>query len=144
LWVIAVVAALGLATVGAVGFASTRDNGGSGGLAPALAPKAGTVTMKYSITVYADSDIGYQGYSDIEQGADVEVFDGHQVLLGTGQLGYPASYTGYRTFTATFPVKKSSDGFYRVTSGNNNRGFLNYDSADVVDGVLKVNATLGS
>jgi len=85
------------------------------------------------------------GFNDILPGTQVEVFDGAGRLLGFGRLGdifFPAD-CDCAMLQATFSIPRSSDGFYRVTAGNSNRGFLNFTQSDVVNGVLQVDSFLG-
>jgi hypothetical protein len=82
----------------------------------------------------------YDGYSDITEGTEVEVFDGSGNLLGFGSLGECDLST---TYSATFPVRISGDGVYRITLGNDNRGYLNYTEDDIIGGNLYSQASLG-
>jgi hypothetical protein len=125
-----------------------------------------SITVAYTVTVerpctIADEGnlegIGDSGYGDIP-GAEIEVFDGSGTLLGFGNLaaiGFQelgalgekdefGQAAGTCTFDAEpFDVKRSEDGIYRVTAGNENRGFLNFNEDDVDDGTLTVFASLG-
>jgi hypothetical protein len=111
-------------------------------------------TVSYSIALHLSSseyafhtcDGDHGGYDDIHDGAQVEVTDGLGKLLGVGDLfqtdGGPIGPTC--TYAASISVEKSSDGFYRVTSGNNNRGYLTYKEADFKNNTLTVKASLGN
>lgn len=98
-----------------------------------------TVTVLYTIAR------GYgAGFNDILPGTQVEVFDGSGRLLGFGSLG-EATFSdecSCAVLQSAFEVPRSPDGLYRVTTGNSNRGFLNFSQADVVGGVLNVRAFL--
>jgi len=141
---IAVVVSL-LALAG-IAIVSGGDDGDSTATDPAAESKSETHEVAYSIVVdksCADVD---SGYDDISQGTEVEVVDGSETLLGIGELNYGTPAGGYgqcRYLADRFDVKKSEDGFYRVTSGNSNRGYLNYTEDDFEDGVLTVTANLG-
>lgn len=103
------------------------------------------VTVEYSIEVFTDEycrDFYSSGYRDIPF-AEVEVVDGGGKLLGTGTLD-----SGYDTdisciFSASFDIRRSTDGMYRVTSGNSNRGYLNFKDNEIRNNRLLVKATLG-
>ena len=111
-----------------------------------IANRAGgdkSITVNYTVEVSQScGEFNFSGYDDIPY-ADVEVIDGSGNLLGFGSLdgGSPSGYSC--TFAAVFEVRKSSDGVYRVTAGNTNRGYLNYTEDKVADGNLFVFASLG-
>ena len=129
-WVALVVVAAAIA--GVVVFLATRSDSSK------------TVTIDYSIEVFTDtycSDFGFTGYDDIPYG-EVEVIDGDGTFLGSGTLDSGIDSTNSCLFSAVFEVKRASDGVYRVTVGNANRGYLNYGSDDLVGNRLTVEATL--
>lgn len=113
--------------------------------------KSSKITMEYSVTLRlrSDNDIScrgdHGGYNDITNGAEVEVTDGKGTLLGVGDLLLDGtSSTGIEcVYRSSFPIKTSSDGFYRATSGNANRGYLTHPASEVSDGKLTVDAVLG-
>jgi hypothetical protein len=130
-WVLAVLAGVGaLAVAGGV-------------TAAVLARDADEDPMwvKYTIEVLGGECGADTGYDDIATGTDVEVTDGSGNMLGVGSL----RATGDCTFVDTFELtRRSEDGFYRVTSGNESRGYLSYTEDDLTeDGDLIVFATLG-
>ena len=49
---------------------------------------------------------------------------------------------GAGVFSAEFTIEESSDGKYRATAGNTNRGYINYTEADIVDGTLSIDAII--
>lgn len=112
-----------------------------------IQPEPKLVNVQYSMTIEGDtcSDVrsGF-GYDDIPFG-EVEVFDGSQHMLGFGILdgGSSSVSAGDCYFFASFTVPPTTDGLYRITVGNNNRGFLNYNSDDVRGGALFADAVLG-
>ena len=75
--------------------------------------------------------------------ADAELYDGSGTVLGFGALDGGVDTDTSCVFSATFTADESSDGTYRITAGNSNRGFLNYDDSDVIDGV-PIRRPLGS
>jgi hypothetical protein len=102
-----------------------------------------SVAVHYSIVVDKSCDDFSTGYDDISTGTSVEVVDGAGRLLGFGDLGLGID-VGYECqYTADFEVTRSGDSIYRVTSGNENRGYLNFSDDDVIDGTLSVSAVLG-
>jgi hypothetical protein len=114
-------------------------------------PEPETIRVNYSMTIYDEScsyvQYGeYSGYDDIPW-AEVEVFDGSGNLLGFGSLdgGIPYDDSDEEcVYNTSFDVERSDDGMYRVTVGNEHRGFLNYTEADAaVSNVLNVVAELG-
>lgn len=107
--------------------------------------EAQTLRVNYSIEVITDeycADFFDGGYSDIPF-SDVEVFDGRGNLLGFGPLNGGVDTSDSCLFSADFEVGLASDGQYRVTVGNQNRGFLNYSDSDIDDGELIVESVLG-
>ena len=130
-WIGIVVAVVAL--VGIVAFA-TRDKWLGGG----------TITVNYTLEVVSDSycsDFANTGYDDIPY-ADAELYDGSGTVLGFGALDGGVDTDTSCVFSATFTADESSDGTYRITAGNSNRGFLNYDDSDVIDGVLSIDAII--
>lgn len=103
-----------------------------------------SVTVDYTITVDKDCDDTSLGYGDLDTGTGVEVVDGSGDLLGFATLGVgtDAGVAGCE-YRASFEISPAGDGIYRVTAGNENRGYLNYDDEDIVDGTLQVTASLG-
>lgn len=101
------------------------------------AMRGGSIEVDYSLIIL--DDCSSWGYDDVTAGSQVEVTDGSGKILGFGDL----QEVGECMYEATFKVDKSTDGVYRVTTGNENRGYLNYSRDDVVDGKLTVSATLG-
>lgn len=139
------VAAVLLGAGGLVFALTGRDHSVSGAVAEdAVHPY---VSVEYDIVLSAPCDHTYEdfdGYSDIDIGASVDVFDGSGNLLGFGYLATNAeSGSTCRYEAAPFTVLQSDDGIYRVTSGNENRGYLNYTERDIIGGTLYVSATLG-
>lgn len=106
-----------------------------------------SVTISYKITVARGCYQTDSGYNDIAFGSQVEVFDGKDALLGFGNLGSGESDGSGCTYSAQFTIPHSSDKIYRVTSGNANRGFLNFTDENLVDlqegRTLLISATLG-
>ena len=113
--------------------------------APTLtrAPEPTSVSVIYFLTVAKSCSDTDTGFDDIDQGTEVEVFDGAGNLLGFGNLGKGSKSDGKCSYTAEFPVQVSPDGLYRVTAGSDSRGFLNFRESDLVDGTLLVMASLG-
>lgn len=104
----------------------------------------GTISVDYTVEVVTDaycSDFANTGYDDLPFG-EAELFDGSGTLLGHGILDGGTDTDTSCVFHATFTADASSDGNYRITAGNANRGFLNYSKDDVVDGVLTVDAII--
>lgn len=103
-----------------------------------------SLMVDYTIVVDKGCEDTSTGYGDIDAGTGVEVVDGSGRLLGFGTLdsGTDAGFLGC-SYEASFEIAQASDGIYRVTSGNENRGYLNYTDGDVVDGTLEVSASLG-
>ena len=103
------------------------------------------VQVVYTVEVYTYEvcdDFYLTGYDDIPF-AEVEVIDGDGSLLGTGNLDGGYDTDDSCVFSATFEVRRSPDGMYRITAGNNNRGYLNYDEEDIVNDRLVVDASIG-
>lgn len=104
------------------------------------------VTVEYSLEVnttdFCRDLVGDLGYGDIPF-AEVEVIDGDGRLLGTSNLDGGLDTDSSCIFSATFEVRKSSDGNYRITAGNNNRGYLTWTSDDISSGRLVASASLG-
>jgi hypothetical protein len=104
----------------------------------------GQITVNYTLEVVTDSycaDFAGTGYDDIPF-AEAELFDGSGTLLGFGRLDGGVDTDTSCVFTASFTADATSDGSYRITAGNGNRGFLNYTTGDVIDGVLTVDAVI--
>lgn len=102
------------------------------------------VRVSYSIEVMTEEycdEFFDTGFDDIPF-SDVEVFDGQGNLLGFGALNGGVDTRDSCLFSADFTVVRSADGNYRVTVGNQNRGFLNYAEDDIEDGVLVVESLL--
>jgi hypothetical protein len=83
------------------------------------------------------------GYDDIDSGVPATVQDGHGTILGAGVLEATTSDANSCNYEASFTVRPSTDGIYRATAGNDNRGFLNRTDADVHFGVLHLDAYIG-
>ena len=131
--VIAVVVLLIAAGIGAWFIFGKSDSG----------PK--TINVTYTIEVVTTdycADFSDSGYSDIPY-AEAEIVDGGGNLLGFGSLDGGVDLDESCVFTAEFTIEASSDGKYRATAGNTNRGFINYTDDDLVDGTLQVDAILG-
>jgi hypothetical protein len=64
-------------------------------------------------------------------------------LLGFGTLDGGVDLDESCVFSAEFTIEESSDGKYRATAGNTNRGYINYTEADIVDGTLFIDAIIG-
>lgn len=104
-----------------------------------------SVKVVYSLEVVTTdycANFAATGYSDIPY-AEAEIVDGSGNLLGSGTLDGGIDLDASCVFSAEFTIDGSPDGKYRATAGNNNRGFLNYSEADVIEGVLEVYATIG-
>ena len=104
-----------------------------------------SVVVNYTLEVIADQyceDFYQTGYSDIPY-ATAEVVDADGTLLGFGTLDGGTDTDTSCVFSTVFEVKSSSDGVYRITAGNANRGYLNYSDSDVSDGVLTISASIG-
>jgi hypothetical protein len=150
LWICA--AALGVVIVLMSMALAFRDGHAGASDVTVLGVKPADVTVAYTITLTLDNEYEVQtcdgnhgGYSDIDNGTEVDVMNGSGKLLGTGNLSRSGSSGGsVCTYSATFTANRSADGFYRVTSGNNNRGYLSYKEADVQHGTLSISASLGS
>lgn len=102
------------------------------------------IRVDYTLEVVTDDScaaFSSTGYSDIPY-AGAELYDGSGNLLGFGSLDGGTDLSDSCTFFASFEADRASDGIYRITAGNENRGFLNYGSSDVVNGVLTVSAVL--
>lgn len=104
-----------------------------------------TIEVAYTLEVITEDyckDFRDSGYSDLPY-AEAEVTDGGGNLLGFGTLdgGYDTDTSCI--FKADFDVKRSGDGFYRITAGNTNRGYLSYAESEVVGDTLVVFSTLG-
>jgi hypothetical protein len=123
---------LSLTGVGiAVGVSQSTETG-------ALASAPATITVVFTEEVVTDaycSDFAETGYDDIPY-HDAELFDGSGRLLGHGSLDGGTDTDSSCIFHATFSADRSTDGKYRLTVGNVNRGFLNYDESDLDDGTL--------
>jgi len=108
-------------------------------------PADGSQSANQTVTVVYTIARGYgSGFNDVMPGTQVEVFDGSGRLLGFGSLG-AANFSdacSCAVLQSAFEVPRSTDGLYRVTAGNSNRGFLNFSQSDVVGGVLNVQAFL--
>ena len=103
------------------------------------------VQVEYTLEVFTDEycdDFYMSGYGDIPY-AEAEVIDGDGSLLGTGTLDGGYDTDDSCVFTARFEVRRSPDGMYRITAGNNNRGYLTYDEDDIVNNRLLIEATIG-
>ena len=104
-----------------------------------------TINVNYTVEVVTTdycADFSDTGYSDIPF-ADAEIIDGGGNLLGFGTLDGGVDLDESCVFTAEFTIEESSDGKYRVTAGNTNRGYLNYTKADIVNGTLTIDAIIG-
>ena len=107
--------------------------------------KPRTINVSYTdevVTTDFCADFAETGYSDIPF-AEAEIVDGGGNLLGFGSLDGGVELNESCVFSAEFTVDESSDGKYRATAGNTNRGFINYTDDDLVDGTLQVDAILG-
>lgn len=103
------------------------------------------VRVEYTLEVFTDEycdDFYMSGYGDIPY-AEAEVIDGDGSLLGTGTLDGGYDTDDSCVFSATFEVRRSPDGMYRITAGNNNRGYLTYDEDDISNDRLVIEASLG-
>ena len=103
------------------------------------------VNVSYTVEVVTTdycADFSDTGYSDIPF-ADAEIIDGGGNLLGFGTLDGGVDLDESCVFTAEFTIEESSDGKYRATAGNTNRGYLNYTKADIVNGTLTIDAIIG-
>lgn len=104
------------------------------------------ISVDYTVEVFADAyceDFGSTGYGDIPF-AEVEVIDGDGRLLGSSSLDGGYDLSNSCVFSAQFDVRKSGDGMYRITAGNSNRGYLNYEDSDISNGRLVVEASIGN
>ena len=135
--VVAVVAVVALALVGAgVGAWLIFGNSDS---------KPKIVNVSYTVEVVTTdycADFSDTGYSDIPF-AEAEIIDGGGNLLGFGSLDGGVDLDESCVFSAEFTIEESSDGKYRATAGNTNRGYINYTEADIVDGTLFIDAIIG-
>ena len=135
--VAAVVAVVALALVGAgVGAWLIFGNSDS---------KPKMVNVSYTVEVVTTdycADFSDTGYSDIPF-AEAEIIDGGGNLLGFGTLDGGVDLDESCVFSAEFTIEESSDGKYRATAGNTNRGYLNYTKADIVNGTLTIDAIIG-
>ena len=107
--------------------------------------KPKTIEVSFEVEVFTTdycADFSDTGYSDIPF-ADAEIIDGGGNLLGFGTLDGGVDLDESCVFTAEFTIEESSDGKYRVTAGNTNRGYLNYTKADIVNGTLTIDAIIG-
>ncbi len=103
------------------------------------------VNVSYIVEVVTTdycADFSDTGYSDIPF-AEAEIIDGGGNLLGFGSLDGGVDLDGSCVFSAEFTIEESSDGKYRATAGNTNRGYINYTEADIVDGTLFIDAIIG-
>ena len=103
------------------------------------------VNVSYTVEVVTTdycADFSDTGYSDIPF-AEAEIIDGGGNLLGFGTLDGGIDLDDSCVFTAEFTIEESSDGKYRATAGNTNRGYINYTEADIVDGTLFIDAIIG-
>ena len=81
-----------------------------------------------------------QGFSDVP-GAQVEALDGEGRYLGFGEVpGRGEPVTGGCLFSMEFEIAQAEDGIYRV--GNERRGHIGFDEADVLADTLVVAASL--
>ena len=113
-------------------------------IAPRKSPKNGLVALVVAL-VLVGAAVGSWlifGYSDIPF-AEAEIIDGGGNLLGFGTLDGGVDLDESCVFSAEFTIEESSDGKYRATAGNTNRGYLNYTEADIVDGTLFIDAIIG-
>jgi hypothetical protein len=104
-----------------------------------------SVTVEYTIEVFTDAyceDFSGTGYDDLPF-AEVEVIDGEGRLLGSSNLDGGYDLSNSCVFSAEFRIRKSGDGMYRITAGNSNRGYLNYNRDDISNGRLVAEASLG-
>ena len=104
-----------------------------------------TINVSYTVEVVTTdfcADFAETGYSDIPF-AEAEIVDGGGNLLGFGSLDGGVDLDESCVFSAEFTVDESSDGKYRATAGNTNRGYINYTEADIVDGTLTIDAIIG-
>jgi hypothetical protein len=110
---------------------------------PIPSPRINVVYKVEVVTTDYCEDFGDSGYSDIPN-AEVELFDGSGNLLGFGTLNSGTDTDTSCIFVSTFQADRSSDGKYRITAGNSNRGFLNYDESELKLGkTLEVEAVIG-
>lgn len=103
------------------------------------------VNVSYTVEVVTTdycADFSDTGYSDIPF-AEAEIIDGGGNLLGFGTLDGGVDLDESCVFSAEFTIEESSDGKYRATAGNTNRGYLNYTKADIVNGTLTIDAIIG-
>ena len=103
------------------------------------------VNVSYTVEVVTTdycADFSDTGYSDIPF-AEAEIIDGGGNLLGFGSLDGGVDLDESCVFSAEFTIEESSDGKYRATTGNTNRGYLNYTEADIVDGTMFIDAIIG-
>ena len=103
------------------------------------------VVVEYTVEVMSDSyceEFYLTGYDDIPY-AEVVVIAGDGSLLGAGMLDGGYDTDDSCVFASTFEIRRSPDGFYRITAGNSNRGYLNYDEGDLRNNKLFVDATIG-
>jgi hypothetical protein len=103
------------------------------------------VNVSYTVEVVTTdycADFSDTGYSDIPF-AEAEIIDGGGNLLGFGSLDGGVDLDESCIFSAEFTIEESSDGKYRATAGNTNRGYINYTEADIVDGTLFIDAIIG-
>ncbi|CAB4873345.1 MAG: hypothetical protein F2780_05710 [Actinobacteria bacterium] len=107
--------------------------------------KPRTINVSYTdevVTTDFCAGFAETGYSDIPF-AEAEIVDGGGNLLGFGSLDGGVDLNESCVFSAEFTVDESSDGKYRATAGNTNRGYINYTEADIVDGTLTIDAIIG-
>lgn len=147
-WVaLAAVVVLGLGGAAAAGLVLTTEDSAADGDAPASPFAADdSIRVEYTVEVVTDdycANFGDTGYGDLP-GGEVELFDGSGHLLGFGTLDSGDDTSTSCIFSVSFDAERSEDGLYRITSGNTNRGFINYNESELVNDTLYADAVLGS
>jgi hypothetical protein len=86
---------------------------------------ADTFAIHGTVSVSCTSMAACSGYSDIDSGAQVEVLNQHNEVLGVGSLTENDSSTGYAySFLFTVSGVPRGEGLYGVHVGNANRGVI--------------------
>jgi hypothetical protein len=121
------------AIVGVVVFVATRGSDDS------------PIFVDYSIEVFTGDycdDFFMTGYNDIPF-SEVVVIDGKGEVLGTSILDGGYDTDNSCVFSTTFEIRRTSTDIYRITTGNGNRGYVNFSDSDIRNGRLVAEASLG-
>lgn len=129
-----------------VGLILLDDQGGESGDPSDVVSEITSVEVDYQLLLGESCSHAFgefDGYSDIDLGTEIEVVDGSGNLLGFGNIEDSKNVGSSCLYSASFTIEPSPDDVYRVTAGNESRGYLNFRSSDVVDGTLTVESSLG-